>query len=99
MVTNGEKGLLKVDFTGTAFGILAMSGPDAGTVEYSVDGAEYKTFDQFTTNSYYQHLPRYFVLATDLDAKKKHTIKIRMADKANEKSKGNACRIKSFFMN
>lgn len=99
LVSNGKKGFLKVEFEGTAFGIHALSGPDAGTVEYSVDGGEFKTFDQYTTNSYYQHLPRYFVLVSDLIPGEKHTIKIRMAENANEKSKGNACRILSFFVN
>lgn len=99
LVSSGEKGFLKLEFEGTAVGIVALSGPDAGTVEYSIDGGEYNTFDQYTTNSYYQHLPRYFVLAANLSPDKKHTIKIRMAENANEKSKGNACRILKFFAN
>ena len=99
LVTNGEKGILKLDFRGSAIGMLAMSGPDAGTIEYSIDGDEYLLFDQYTSNSYYQHLPRYFLLAADLDPDKKHNIRIRMAEKANAESKGNACRIKSFFVN
>ena len=81
LVANGEKGWLKLEFQGSAIGVVAMSGPDAGTVEYSIDGGEYLLFDQYTSNSYYQHLPRYFVLDAELDPLKKHTIKIRMAEK------------------
>ncbi|MEC3907227.1 alpha/beta hydrolase fold domain-containing protein [Tamlana sp. 2201CG12-4] len=99
LVANGDKGWLKLNFTGSAIGMIALSGPDAGTIEYSIDGSEYQLFDQYTTNSYYQHLPRYFVLASELDAQKKHTIKIRMAKIPNSQSEGNACRIYSFFTN
>ncbi len=99
LVANGEKGWLKLRFKGSAIGMVALSGPDAGTIEYSIDGGEYQLFDQYTANSYYQHLPRYFVLGAELDPRKNHTIKIRMAEKANPISKGNACRIYSFFVN
>lgn len=99
LVANGEKGWLKLEFKGSAIGMVALSGPDAGTIEYRIDGGESQLFDQYTTNSYYQHLPRYFVLDAELDLHKEHTIKIRMAENANAMSKGNACRIYSFFVN
>ncbi|TKG93721.1 hypothetical protein EYV94_15870 [Puteibacter caeruleilacunae] len=90
---------LKLEFTGSAIGIIGLSGPDAGTLEYTIDGKQYPVFDQYTVNSYFQHLPRYFVLAAELDPNKKHVLKLKLAEHANEQSKGNACRIKSFIVN
>lgn len=90
---------LTLKFKGRAIGIMVMSGPDAGTVEYTIDGKEYDELDLFTSNSPHQHLARYFMMDNELDGDKTHTLKVRLADEANEKSTGNACRIISFVIN
>ncbi|QZT37571.1 alpha/beta hydrolase fold domain-containing protein [Halosquirtibacter xylanolyticus] len=94
-----SKGYMSLDFEGRAIGINVMSGPDAGKIEYSIDKGPYQTFDLFTSNSHYQHLPRYFVLDASLSNKKKHNIRIRVSEDHNKNSKGYSCRIYSFFVN
>ena len=39
---------LTLDFEGTAVGIFCVSGPAAGILEYSIDGAPFKKLDTFT---------------------------------------------------
>lgn len=99
LVATGDRKTVKLSFTGRAIGFIGLSGPDAGTIEFSIDGGAYQKFDQYTVNSYYQHLPRYFVLASELALGEKHILKLRLAETANPKSKGNACRILNFFVN
>jgi sialidase-1 len=93
------KGELIFPFKGRAIGIQVLSGADAGIIDYQIDGEAWKTYDLFTPNSPYQHLPRYFMLETSLEKSKEHLLKIRMHKQANIKSKGNVCRIYSFLVN
>ncbi len=99
LVAEDDSRDLTFKFKGRAVGIMVMSGPDAGQVEYTIDGKRYPTLELFTSNSPFQHLARYFMMDNELDANKTHTLKIRIADQANEKSTGNACRIISFLVN
>ena len=46
--TNRPGAKLTLDFEGTAVGIFCASGPAAGILEYSVDGAPFKKLDTFT---------------------------------------------------
>lgn len=89
---------LKFDFEGKAVGIAVAAGPDAGIIEYSIDGGEWQTQDLFTKWSSHLHLPWYFTLATGL-SDNKHTLKIRLSTDKNKQSTGNACRIRYFFVN
>lgn len=91
---------LTLKFKGSAIGFVCLSGPDAGAIEYSIDGGEYKLFSLWTNPSKGGHLARYFMLENEL-ADKKHTLKMRLApsDKPNKDSKGNACRISNFLIN
>ena len=99
LVATEQGKVMKLKFKGTAIGMVALSGPDAGMIAYAIDGGNYKTFDLFTTNSPYQHLPRYFMLNPSLEANKEHTLKIKVLKDKNTKSLGNGCRIYSFFAN
>jgi sialidase-1 len=99
LVANEVGKTMKLKFKGSAIGMVALSGQDAGMIAYSIDGGKYKTFDLFTANSPFQHLPRYFMLAPELEEGKEHTLKIKLLKKSNAKSIGNACRIYSFFAN
>ncbi len=83
---------LNVAFTGTAVGLFVLAGPDAGSVEFSVDGNEYQTADLYHRFSKGLHYPRTVMLATDLDSGE-HQLKLRVAKDANPSSKGTAVRI------
>ena len=89
---------IMLKFKGKAIGIAVAAGPDAGTIEYSIDGGAFKTLDLFTPWSKHLHLPWYYVLDAEL-SKAKHTLTIRITDQKNPESIGNACRIKHFFNN
>jgi sialidase-1 len=89
---------LKIKFEGNAIGINIASGLDAGTIAFSIDGNTYKELDLFTCWSKHIHLPWHYTLGAGLKYGK-HTLKIKILDKKNKDSKGNACRIKNFFVN
>jgi sialidase-1 len=85
-------------FTGTAVGIAIISGPDAGKISYSVDGAAPQHIDLFTQWSKSLHLPYFIILADDLK-NAKHTLTITLDAEHNEQSKGNVCRVVHFLVN
>lgn len=99
IVTSEQSGEMTLEFVGSAIGIVALSGSDAGRINYSIDGVEYDACDLSTGYSLNQYLPRYFTLATDLDPEQRHKLTIRLADSANPRMKGNACYIVRFFVN
>lgn len=89
---------MRLDFSGTAIGICIVSGPDAGMIEYSIDGAAFKKIDLYTQWSGGLHLPWYLMLNDELQ-NKKHTVIIRTISEKNNNSKGNTCRILHFLVN
>lgn len=89
---------MEFSFTGKAIGICIAAGPDAGMIEYSIDGKPFKTKNLFTQWSGFIHLPWYIMLDDELKDKK-HNIIIRTSADKSEKSKGNACRILHFLVN
>ncbi len=89
---------MELAFEGTAIGICIASGPDAGMIEYRIDGGKFKKMDLYTQWSGFLHLPWYLILNDELE-NKKHWVVIRMSADRNEKSKGNACRILHFLVN
>ena len=89
---------LQFSFIGTAVGICIASGPDAGRIQYSIDGGPVKTVELYTKWSGGLHLPWYLILDDNLK-NKKHQITITIAEDAHEKSKGHACRILHFLVN
>ncbi|WP_247235992.1 SGNH/GDSL hydrolase family protein [Telluribacter sp. SYSU D00476] len=89
---------LTFDFNGRAVGIAVVSGPDAGTISYSIDGKKPQQLDLFTQWSQQLHLPWYLMLADELKPGK-HTLKLTIADTKNPASAGNACRIVYFLVN
>ena len=90
--------MLKLKFTGKAIGLFITSGPDAGIVEYSIDGSDFKAVDQFTQWSKGLHLPWLIMLDDELPDGK-HTLILRMAADKNPESNGNVCRIHQFAVN
>lgn len=89
---------LRLRFEGTAVGIFVAAGPDAGTVEYSVDGGPLRRRDLLTHWSGGQHLPWANVLAADLD-EGSHELLLRPVRQKNPASTGHAVRIAHFLVN
>jgi hypothetical protein len=89
---------LTVEFSGTAIGLPMIAGPDVGIIEFSIDGGEPKTLDQFTRWSKGLHIPWIYMLETELSAGK-HTLTLRTTDKKNARSTGHACRFRHFAVN
>ena len=89
---------LRFRFSGTAVGVFVASGPDAGIIEYRVDGGPMATRDLYTQWSAKLHLPWAQVLASGLKPGA-HELELRVAAHANEKSRGHAVRIVHFLVN
>lgn len=85
-------------FTGTAAGIAVVAGPDAGIIEYSIDGGAVTAKDLFTENSSGLHLPLYLLLGDGL-THGPHVLKITVAASHNPQSTGTACRVVHFLVN
>ncbi len=99
MMVGAEAGAtLKLPFDGTAVGIFVAAGPDAGVVEYSVDGGAFKKRDLFTHWSGGLHIPWAYVLEGEL-AEGKHELTLRISDDKNAASKGHAARVAHFLAN
>jgi sialidase-1 len=98
MISDKPGSLVEFSFEGTAIGLSGTSGPDAGIIDYSIDGAPFKSYDLYTYWSGFLYLPWYVVLEGELPATK-HSVKIRISENKNEKSIGHACRIVHFLVN
>ena len=93
---SGHETVLK--FKGSALGAYVLAGPDAGTLEVSIDGGQWKRVDLYHHHSRGLHYPRTVMFAADLK-RGAHTAKIRLSEKSNPKSKGTAARILQFTVN
>jgi pimeloyl-ACP methyl ester carboxylesterase/lysophospholipase L1-like esterase len=89
---------LEFAFQGRGIGLMIASGPDAGIVEWSVDGTPAQRRDLFTQWSPQLHLPWAVMLDPALPSGA-HTLKLRMSADRNPKSAGTACRIAHFLVN
>lgn len=98
LISEKPSATITLKFKGKAIGIAVAAGPDAGMIEYSIDGGEFKQLDLFTEWSSGLHLPWYYLLEAELTPTK-HTLSMRIIHDKNQDSKGNACRIKHFFIN
>lgn len=88
----------KLKFTGTAIGMYVLAGPDAGIVEFSIDGSDYRQADLFHHFSGGLHYPRTVMLDADLEPGDHHVV-IRNSESKNENSSGHAIRIMNFVTN
>jgi len=89
----------ELSFKGSAIGIFVAAGPDAGTIEYRIDGGKWNKRDLFTKWSGGLHIPWLYVLDAELEPGKAHRLEVRIAAEKNKKSKGHACRIVHFAVN
>ena len=85
-------------FEGRAVGIMVAAGPDAGMIEYSIDGNDARTVDLFTKWSQQLYLPWYKTLAAELD-QGIHLLEVKISGDKNVYSLGHSCIIKSFYVN
>ncbi|QEM11708.1 SGNH/GDSL hydrolase family protein [Mucilaginibacter rubeus] len=89
---------LILPFKGTAIGISIVSGPDAGTISYSIDNGPVKNVDLYTQWSGWLYLPWYITFDTTL-GHGNHTLKLAVNERRNKDSKGNTCQIINFLTN
>ena len=89
---------LTLEFKGKAIGIFCVSGPSAGILEYSVDGAPFKQLDTFTEWSHNLYIPWVYMLETELK-NTDHKLVLRMSKKKNQDSLGTECQIRNFVVN
>lgn len=89
---------LTLDFRGKAIGIFCVSGPSAGILEYSVDGAPFKELDTFTQWSHNLYIPWVYMLETELEDTD-HKLVLRISKKKNPASMGTECQIRNFVVN
>ena len=91
-------GGVSFEFEGRAVGAYVLAGPDAGVLEVSIDGGEYKPTGLYHRHSRGLHYPRTVMFATDLAAGK-HAIRLRLAKPPGDGVKGTAARILQFTIN
>ena len=85
-------------FLGNAVGVFVAAGPDAGQLEFRIDGGDWQRRDLFTQWSGNLHLPWAVVLSAGLK-EGTHTLELRVADASNSASKGSAIRVLHFLVN
>lgn len=86
-------------FEGSAVGIFVAAGPDAGVLEYRIDGGPWRTQDLFTRWSRGLHLPFLYVLDGELAPDARHRLEARISAEHHPDSRGHACRIAHFAVN
>jgi len=89
---------LTLPFTGRAIGIYLLAGPDAGTVDASVDGAPARRVDLYHPYSGGLHYPYTRVFDADLGPGA-HVLTLTLTGERNPKSLGTAARILKFCEN
>lgn len=87
-----------LDFCGNCIGLYLTAGPDAGEIEFSIDGTPFKKADLYHPFSKALHYPYTKMLAEDLSSGK-HVLTVRIAETKNPSSSGNAVRIMDFAVN
>lgn len=85
-------------FKGKAVGLAVLAGPDAGMINYSIDGKAYETTNLYTKWSKGLHLPWYILLGDGLSAGE-HKLELQVAPQRDSNSAGNACRIVHLLIN
>jgi sialidase-1 len=89
---------IRFQFEGNTAGIAVASGPNAGIIEYRVDGSSWKKQDLFTQWSQQLYLPWFFTLASGLE-NGKHSLEIRILEEKNSESDGRHAIIRYFYHN
>ncbi len=69
---------LEFSFEGTAVGVYGTFGPNSCVIEYSVDGAPYRTLDTYTKWSGNLYLPWVYIIEDELSSSS-HKLSLRIA--------------------
>ena len=85
-------------FEGTGCGLFIAAGPDAGRIEFSIDGGAYRPLETFTHWSAGLHLPWALVLDDQLKPGR-HTAKVRIVPGHDPKDTGTALRVFDLLLN
>lgn len=85
-------------FAGSALVAFTLAGPDAGILEVSIDGGDWRKIDLYHQHSKGLNYPRSVVLADDL-AGTFHTAAIRTSEEKNPESVGHAATFLHFGVN
>lgn len=88
----------KLDFEGSAIGAFVLAGPDAGVLEFVIDGKVKGTVTLGHRYSRGLHYPRSVMFAHDLKPGK-HTISLTLSEKGKAEGKTFAARILQFCVN
>ena len=86
------------ELEGRGAGLFITSGPDAGTLEWSVDGGPFRPVDTFTRWSKNLHLPWVVMLDGGLSPGR-HVFRVRIAAGRNAESAGTALRVQHLLLN
>jgi lysophospholipase L1-like esterase len=98
LTTETPGAALKLNFSGTAIGLLVIAGPDVGIIEYSIDNGPLKKLDLFTRWSSHLHIPWAYILDAELESGT-HVLILRTTDRKNKQSHGFSSRIVKFLAN
>lgn len=85
----------ELEFAGTAIGAFVLAGPDAGRVDYRIDGGAWETIDFYHHYSKGLHYPRTVMFATGLEPSE-HRIELKVSEETSSPMGGHAVRIVSF---
>lgn len=85
-------------FDGTGAGLFITAGPDAGRIEFSIDGAPFRSVETFTRWSTGLHLPWAVILDDELPVGH-HSVRVRVANETDERSVGHALRVFHLLLN
>lgn len=85
-------------FEGKGVGLFITTGPDAGIIEFSIDGRPHRKVETFTRWSSSLHLP-WAVILDDQLTPGSHTVNIRIAADHDEKATGTALRVFHLLLN
>ena len=88
----------ELDFQGTAIGLFVLAGPDAGQVQFEIDGQPVRTKDLYHRHSRGLHYPRTVMLDDQLDDGSHH-LKLSIGEPAGRENAGSAVRILAFTTN
>ncbi len=85
-------------FEGTGCGLFLTAGPDAGQLEFSVDGSPYRSVETFTRWSASLHLP-WAVILDDQLKPGIHRARVRITEAHHAQSTGTALRVFHLLLN
>lgn len=86
------------ELEGRGAGLFITAGPDAGVLEWSVDGGPFRPVDTFTRWSKNLHLPWVVILDDGLPPGR-HVFRVRIAAARHAESAGTALRVQHLLLN